>query len=64
MTGLTWTPPRIPPAEPGWYAVELRHSDKPIVLWWRSEERGWRFGAIDYGKDVVGWMQLPPKVRP
>lgn len=51
---IEWTPASTSPTEPGWYVAKLRHSDKPIVCWWQSPGRGWRYGATKH--DVTAWI--------
>ena len=42
---MIWRPATETPTKPGYYVVKLKHSDRPIVLYWSTLSTQWRDGA-------------------
>ena len=42
---MIWTASPETPKAQGWYVVRIKHSDRPIVLWWSALSTQWRDGA-------------------
>lgn len=51
---VTWQPATATPTAPGWYAVRVHLSDRPLVLWWSRLSTRWLSGARQV--QAVEWL--------
>jgi hypothetical protein len=51
---LAYTPTTTMPKEPGYYVVKLRHSERPVVLWWGNNHPHWLSGSQRV--QAVAWI--------
>ena len=51
---LPWNTAGTHPDTPGWYAVRIRLSDRPAILWWSANSTKWLYGAAHVHVDA--WL--------